>query len=153
MLKRWREKGKRGTFGGNLKFSEIIFRWYAERRHSCDARVKVPALPTSYKIVKAQTGRRRRQRRRWRPRIEDDGERSKGGRLVVKQLAHTGDSPPVTNSTWIHTRHVRQIQTSLMLDEKNEWDFRCVASSLAQKTRLLDPRTTERFACRTDSSD
>lgn len=49
-----------------------------------------------------------------------------GVRLVVKQLAHTGDgdSPPVTNSTWIHTRHVRQIQTSLMLGEKNDWDFR-----------------------------
>jgi hypothetical protein len=25
-----------------------------------------------------------------------------GVQLVVKQLAHTGDSPPVTNSTWIH---------------------------------------------------
>lgn len=54
-----------------------------------------------------------------------------GGRLVVKQLAHTGDSPPVTNSTWIHTRHVRQIQTSLMLGEKNDRDFRHSAPHFA----------------------
>lgn len=80
--------------------------------------------PTSYKIVKAQTGRRRRWRRHWPDRRTVLRRRVRGRWLVVKQLAHTGDSPPVTNSTWIHTRHVHQIQTSLMLDQKNERDFR-----------------------------
>lgn len=127
------QKGRQ-SFDVNWKFTKIIFRMICRMT----SRAKIPQRHT--RLLKLRPARGSG---------VDDGDREprtasrrkvQKGRLVVKQLAHTGDSPPVTNSTWIHTRHVRQIQTSLMSDEKNEWDFPAYSKSTLRKEGLFNPR-------------